>query len=251
MRIQLLICSLIASSAALFALPAAAQTPEATTPDANPETKVPGLQVRGLSFQLPKELPDVYMHDPAGDAALQGVKLEVKTYLNRGSGTIPLKGKSIIFTTKPERTSIKTPAEIVASFTIPGDPKSLICMFVPGTGAAGAPPCRIYPIEDDLKSFPKGALKVMNLSPVPIRIQLEKQNFDFKVGDVKVITDPPVGPSNSSGMEAFRFESGQWQKVASGIWPSPGSVRVLQIVFQSPATGQVELRGIRDIAVPR
>ncbi|MBK1881079.1 hypothetical protein JIN85_01560 [Luteolibacter pohnpeiensis] len=250
MRIYRIIGPLLSAIAVLIAPVCAAQTTESTETESTPKEAGPGIHVRGLSFQLPAQLPELYMHDPAGGDEAVGVKLTVKDYLNRDSGTIPLKGKSIIFTKKPEHQSIKSPADVVASLTIPGNPSSLICMFVPGTGAAGAPPCRVYPIEDDKKGFPKGSLKILNLSPLPVRIQLEKKNFDFKVGEIKVISDPPVGPSNSSGMVAYRFENGQWQKIASGIWPNPGTVRVLQILFKSPSSGQIELMGIRDIAVP-
>jgi len=237
MKLPMLACV----AAALWVAPVFGQEGE-------PEVK-PGMQVRGLSFQLPAEIPEVYMHDAAAEPDTPGVRLEVKDYLNHEASAIQLKGTQIIFTKKPEGRSAKDPGEIVATLALAKPQRSIICMFVPGSGAEGAPPCRIFPIEDDTKEFPRGSLKVMNLSPLPVRIQLENQNFDFNVGEVKVITDPPVGANHSSGMQAFRMENNEWQRIAAGVWPHPGRVRVLQILFLNPASGQIELKGIRDISI--
>jgi hypothetical protein len=72
--------------------------------------------------------------------------------------------------------------------------------------------------------------------------------YEFKGGESKIIEDPPVAENNSSGMKAFSFTDGEWHRIASGVWPHPGEKRVLQVLFTNPATQQVEIRGVRDVA---
>jgi hypothetical protein len=230
-----------------FCLPVTAQqTPPAAPPAAPAETA--GLRVRALSFQLDSPPADVYAHDAAGDGSVPGVKLEVKSYLNHEFSGLPIKGDSLVFTKTADPAGIKDSANIVAKTRLPGGFRSGIFMFLPGTGKAGDPAFRVLVIEDNKKAFPPGSLKILNLSPLPVSIMLEKETFNFKSGETKVIEDPPVGPSQSSGMVAKAFKDGEWRKIGSGVWPHPGSKRVLQVLFENPKSQQVELRGIRDIA---
>lgn len=242
MKIQ---CTILVALA--FCLPATAQqTPPAAPPAAPAETA--GLRVRGLSFQLDSPPADVFAHDAAGDGTVPGVKLEVKSYLNHEFSGLPIKGDSLVFTKTADPAGIKDSANIVAKTRLPGGFRSGIFMFLPGTGKAGDPPFRVLVIEDNKKAFPPGSLKILNLSPLPVSIMLEKETFNFKSGETKLIEDPPVGPSQSSGMVAKAFKDGEWRKIGSGVWPHPGSKRVLQVLFENPKSQQVELRGIRDIA---
>lgn len=234
-------------AALAFCLPVAAQqTPPAAPPAAPAETA--GLRVRALSFQLDSPPADVYAHDAAGDGSVPGVKLDVKSYLNHEFSGLPIKGDSLIFTKSADPAGTKDSANIVAKTRLPGGFRSGIFMFLPGTGKAGDPAFRVLVIEDNKKAFPPGSLKILNLSPLPVSIMLEKEVFNFKSGETKVIEDPPVGPSQSSGMVAKAFKDGEWRKIGSGVWPHPGSKRVLQVLFENPKSQQVELRGIRDIA---
>ena len=233
-----------------FCLPVTAQQTPPAAPPAAPAApaETAGLRVRGLSFQLDSPPADVFAHDAAGDGTVPGVKLEVKSYLNHEFSGLPIKGDSLVFTKTADPAGIKDSANIVAKTRLPGGFRSGIFMFLPGTGKAGDPPFRVLVIEDNKKAFPPGSLKILNLSPLPVSIMLEKETFNFKSGETKLIEDPPVGPSQSSGMVAKAFKDGEWRKIGSGVWPHPGSKRVLQVLFENPKSQQVELRGIRDIA---
>ena len=224
----------------------AQQAPPAAPPEAPAATA--GLRVRALSFQLDSPPADVFAHDAAGDGTVPGVKLDVKSYLNHEFSGLPIKGDSLIFTKSADPAGIKDSANIVAKTRLPAGFRSGIFMFLPGTGKAGDPAFRVLVIDDTKKAFPPGSLKILNLSPLPVSIMLEKEAFNFKSGETKVIEDPPVGPSQSSGMVAKCYKDGEWRKIGSGVWPHPGSKRVLQVLFENPKSQQVELRGIRDIA---
>ncbi len=213
-----------------------------------PEDEQPGLRIRGLAFQLEKPLTEVFAHDPSSNEA--GVKVAVKNYLNHEVDIVPVKGTSLVFTTKSDPASAKSAADLVARVSLPANLKSGVFMFLPGSSRPGDPPNRVLVIEDQMRVFPRGSLKILNLSPLPVRIQLEKQNFDFRSGETKVIEDPPVGANNSSGMVAWAIRNNQPQRIGAQVWPHPGSKRVLQVLFENPRSGQVEMAGFRDIAVP-
>lgn len=204
--------------------------------------------MRGLAFQLPNTPADVYAHDAATDGSTPGVKLDVKSYLNHEFSVLPIKGSSLILTKTADPAGIKDAGNVLAKVKLPSKFKTGIFMFLPGSGKAGDTPFRVLVIEDGKSDFPPGSVKVMNLSPQPIRIQLEKEYFNFKSGETKVIEDPPVAENQSSGMRAFSFEDGDWRRFASGVWPHPGRKRVLQVMFLNPTSKRVEIRGIRDVA---
>ncbi len=213
-----------------------------------PEDEQPGLRIRGLSFQLEKPLAEIYAHDPSSNEA--GVKVAVKSYLNHEVDIVPVRGTALVFTTKPDPASAKSTADLVAKVSLPANLKAGIFMFLPGSGRPGDPPNRVLVIEDQMKVFPRGSLKILNLSPLPVRIQLEKQNFDFRSGETKIIEDPPVGESNSSAMMAWVIRNKQPERIGAQVWPHPGSRRVLQVLFENPKSGRVEMAGFLDVAVP-
>ncbi len=213
-----------------------------------PAPSVPGLRVRALSFQLDSPPPAVFAHLAGSPNKEPGVPLDVKSYLNHEFSTLPSAASNVVFTTDADPASVGKPAAIVAKAKMPEGFKRGLLMFLPGSGQAGEPPFRVLVISDTRQDFPPGSVKILNLSPQPVRIQLENKNFDFKSGETKVIENPPVADNNSSGMKAFAYGENEWRRIASGAWPHPGEKRVLQVLFLNPATRQVEIRGVRDVS---
>lgn len=207
------------------------------------------IKSRCITFQTDQELPPLFAHQATGSPETPGVPVTVKSYLNHEAESLALSGDEVIFTSAPDRASITLPDKLFARFKVPAQLRSAILMFLPGDGKPGSPKCLVLPIEDTTRAFPRGSLKVLNLSHFPLRIELESKPFDFKSGESRLIEDPPVGNSNSSAMRAFTFQEEQWQRIAAGSWPHPGQKRVLQVAFDNPVSRQVEMRGIRDIAV--
>jgi len=244
-NIALLALALISGTAVQAQQPA----PTPGQGEAKPPAPDQGLRARGLAFQLATTPTDVYVHDAVPAPGILGAKLDLKVYLNHEFSLLPIKSKSLVFTKSSDPASVKDTASVLAKATLPDNFKNGIFMFLPGSGAPGASPYRVLVVDDTTRAFPRGSYKVMNLSPATVRIQLEKETFEFKSGEMKLIEDPPVGENQSSGMRAFSQAGSQWQKIGSGIWPHPGDKRVLQVLFENPGTKQVELRGIRDVAV--
>jgi hypothetical protein len=203
-------------------------------------------RVRALSLQAGATPAELHAHVEAGTSTA-GV-VTIKTFLNHEHDTLKLRGSKLVFTAKPSPASARDAAVRVGSCEIPAAAKSVILLFIPET--AGQPACRIVVVDDAAKAFPPGSIKVVNLSASPVKIQLEDQSFEFKQGEIRAIPDPPVGPNQASAMKGFFQRDGKWQDFASGAWPHPGDKRVLQILTDNPATKQVEIRGIRDVAKP-
>ncbi|QJE97302.1 hypothetical protein [Luteolibacter luteus] len=242
-NLALLALSLISVSAVQAQQPApAAPGQQAPAPDQ-------GIRVRGLAFQLATTPTDVFVHDAVPAPGILGAKLDLKVYLNHEFSLLPIRGKSVVITKSSDPASVKDTASVLAKATLPDNFKNGIFMFLPGSGATGATPYRVLVIDDSTRAFPRGSYKVMNLSPATVRIQLEKETFEFKSGEMKLIEDPPTGENQSSGMRAFSQLGSQWQKIGSGIWPHPGDKRGLQVLFENPGTKQIQLQGIRDVAV--
>ena len=207
------------------------------------------MKIRAISFMVDKPITGLFAHDPSLPAPLPGVAFPVKTYLNHEFSMVPVKGDTVVFTASADAASAKDTAKILTKAKLPAGFKKGIFIFLPGTGRPGDPAYRVLVMDDSLGSFPRGSVKVMNLSPVPVRIRLEKTNYEFKSGETQLIKDQPVGDNNSSSMMAFALKGTEWQRVGAGVWPHPGEKRVIEIIFENPLSRQVELAGIRDVAV--
>jgi hypothetical protein len=169
-------------------------------------------------------------------------EVPVKSYLNHEFETLKFTGNRLLFT------SPEDPAAVLGRCEIPAKAKSLILLFNPVT--TDPVTFNVVAVDDQAKAFPAGSFQVINLCPEPIRIVLETEPFEFKPGEARVIGDPPVNEARSSAMRASFQRDGKWQAFASGIWPHPGGKRVLQVITTNPASGHLELRGVRDVATP-
>lgn len=202
--------------------------------------------LRLLAFHPGLSAPEVFLHDPSAAEETAAVKAEIKSYLNHEAFPLVLTGSKLVITTSPDRASITRDADRVGEATLPDGARSAILLFLPAAPDAKSK-AQILPIEDSKKAFPAGSFRVSNLSPRPVRIMLEKENFDFKPGQTLLIEDPPVRENQHSGMKAFAFTDNEWRRIGSGLWPHPGTSRTLQILFHNPASGQVQMRAFDDV----
>ncbi|MCW1887789.1 hypothetical protein OKA04_23830 [Luteolibacter flavescens] len=248
MKIHSLCLAVVACSLPLHAQQAPTPAPAPGADGQGAQQDAGGIKIRALSFGIDIPPEEVYAHDPSQEGKIPGVKVEVKTYLNHEYNLQPTKAESLIFTSGPEFATTKDNSKVLARTKVPANVKNGIFMFLPGSGKEGETPFRVLFIDDSQRGFPPGSFKVMNLSPHAVRIQLEDKNFDFASGETKVIDKPPMGENNTAGMKATSTHNGKLQRIASTIWPNPGTKRSLQVLFLNPKSGQVEIRGIRDVA---
>lgn len=220
-------------------------------PPALGENSARTARVRSLTFQIQKPMPELFAHSVAiaSESEPQGQATKPLNYLNHESESIRMHGDQLVFTTDADRKSMNDPAKVMARVKLADSLDSAILLWVPSGAEPGSPPFRILPIDDSTKAFPRGSLKVVNLSSKPFRLMLEKQKFDLRAGSIQTIEDPPTGERNASAMHAFTLEGDKWQRVGAGLWPHPGTKRVLQIAYLDPSSKQLQIRGIRDISV--
>ena len=205
------------------------------------------IKVRAISFQ-PGFPAEIHAHQPDG-AATAGM-VEVKSFLNHESNPLKFKGNKLVFTARSSPVSATDVNQLLANVEIPTGAKSLILLFLPESAEPGNFHSRVLAIDDSAKAFPGGSFKVANLGSLPLKIQLEKESFEFAPGEIRVIAKPPFGDNQSASMEAYIKRDGQWALMSSGSWPNPGTRRVLEIVTENLTTKQAELKGIRDVVVP-
>ncbi len=226
-------------------VPVAAVLLSAVCPLAAQETPAIRAEIRMLAFTSDLQHAEAYAQDPAGPDTAVAVKAPIKTYLNHQFSIIQFKSRKIVFTTKPDRASLTREGELIGEVTLPDDVNSAILLFLPSK-AGGKSLCQIMAINDSKKAFPSGSYHATNLSALPIRLMLEKKNYDFKPGQEILIEDPPVREGRQSGMRTFAFKDNAWMPVATGLWPHPGDARGVLVLFQNPASGDVQLRAFDD-----
>lgn len=196
------------------------------------------LRIRSVAV-VPGSVPDTLGVQSGGKSA---GRVHPKTFLNHEADTLPLTAGKLEFSSESD------PVSRIGTCEIPAGAKSVILVFVPEV--PGKPACKVIAVDDSPKAFPAGSINILNLTSLPVRIELEKQSFEFKPGEVRVIPNPPTGPNGASAMKAARKVDGKWESFSSGAWPHPGPKRVLQILTDNPDTKQTEVRGIRDVASP-
>lgn len=216
-------------------LPATAQQPAAAK-----------IDLRLLAFTPLERVDEAFAHDPAAADDAPAVPAEIKTYLNHEGLEMVLQGRNVVFTKSRERASIKRDDEVIARVTLPNGVNSAILLFLPGDGAADAGG-RVVTIPDSKREFPAGSFRVSNLSPLPVQIRLEDKNYNFQPGQTRVIDDAPMRENRHSGMQAFAFVDNEPRRIASSLWPDPGDRRVVQVLYQHPQSGQIQMKAFDDI----
>ena len=206
-------------------------------------TAADDCQIRALALH-PGTVPEELHVQSAANSAPAG-RIHPKTFLNHESDPVKRLAGKLAFTTKAGATDA---SDRIGTCELPANAKSVILVFIPEI--QGKPACKVIVVDDSPKAFPPGSIHVLNLSSMPVRIELEKSKFEFKPGEIRPIPNPPAGANGTAAMSAMCQRSGVWEKFSSGAWPHPGPKRVLQILTEAPDTKQIEIRGFRDVAAP-
>lgn len=203
-------------------------------------------EVRLLTFDTSIPQPDIFIHDPAAEPTAAATPATLKSYLNHQYASVQISSRKLVFTTKPDRASITRDGELVGEVTLPANENSAILLFLPGK-PGGKAKYQVMPVADSKKAFPAGSFHVTNLSPVAVRLLLEKKPFEFKPGQTSLIVDPPVRDGAMIGMRAFAFLENAWQEVSASLWTHPGRGRGVMIIFQDPVSKDIQLKAFDDI----
>lgn len=204
------------------------------------------VSLRLLAFDGSKVPQESYFFDPAAPEPAAGLPAPVKNYLNHERLNLNLFGNDMVFSSSLKVADARNADLQLGKVTLPTTSSEFLLVFLPGEGTK----YHVMAVDDSVKGFPLGGYRVLNLSRFPIKLTLEDKPYDFKPGQGSVITDPPLQANNHSAMYAFSQVDGKWQRIGSGLWPSPGKKRSIQIFFDNPTSGNTELRGFKDISPP-
>lgn len=207
------------------------------------------VRLRLLAFHSHQATEEAFLHDPAAANGANGTQVHIKSYLNHQSEVLTPKSRKLVFTRSANRASLADSNTWLAEVSLPAGVRSAVLLFMPESPDSKIP-FRIMVIDDSKESFPQGTFRVTNLSPLPVRIELEKRPWVIQPGKTELISDPPVRHGNLCGMKTFVQEAQGWRRIASGIWPHPGKKRVIQLLYYHPAAKQVQLRAFDDVQPP-
>jgi hypothetical protein len=191
------------------------------------------VTVRLVALNIADAIPEVYIQDPAEDDNGVLTKSAIKTYLNHESSALKLKGKKVVFTTKPDRGSMKRQGELLGELIVDDKIKSAILVFLPG-GKNDLAKFIVLQIEDTKQKFPAGCYRILNLSKPVLRFILSGKNYDFKGGfEDFLIEKPPIGPDKQVPVQFYAQKGKEMVLMASYIWPNPGENRSLIFAYQN------------------
>ena len=203
------------------------------------------IRVRALSF-IPDFPVELHAHDPSGSETAGLV--EIKSFLNHEAGLVKCSNGRVVFTRRSNPVSATRVDEVLGGVDLPLGMKSCILLFLPESKEPEVFRSRVIAIEDSAASFPAGSFLFSNLSKFPVRLELGSEKLEIAAGETKSIADITYGDSQTVGVRVYSQQDDEWTLVAGGVWTNPGSKRVLQIVTLDPASGRVELKGLRDVA---
>ena len=114
----------------------------------------------------------------------------------------------------------------------------------------GSRPYRVYALNDDESVFPMGGVRVLNLCPTMIRLNLA--GTDMKpIQPGKVAVYPPVRQIDEWHMYQARIDfataTGDWVPVASPSWKSSAQKRDLVITMLDPVSHYPRIASYKDI----
>ena len=102
-------------------------------------------------------------------------------------------------------------------------------------------------VPDAAKVFPAGSFYISNLSPLPVRMQLESKTYEFKPSQATLVENPPVRANGQIGMRAAIQKDGNWSEISSSLWTHPGQARSFMILYYDPEFQSVRLKAFDDI----
>lgn len=211
---------------------------------AKEKTASPPVRLRLLAFQPRYAMEQVFVHDPMAAAEVSGQALPMRSYLNHEATMISLASRKLILTKSAEASSRRE--QRLAELELPEKITSAVLIALPNAEGA-ATPYRLLVVPDTIEDFPAGTFHVINLSRLTVRLELEKKPWVIAPARTVQIKDPPVRHGNQCGMKAYVKEQQNWRRVASGLWPHPGRERVIQLLYENPATHQVQIIAFDDV----
>lgn len=131
-----------------------------------------------------------------------------------------------------------------ASIKLPADAKRAVVVLVPAAEGE-ALPYRGFAFSHENRAFPMGSMKIVNLSPYPVRWNIGGEVMGLRPGGVEGFR--PKGEPGSNQNVVFQVEKeGRWLPLTTTRWAVRDDRRYLMCLYEDPATRRMGLRSIPD-----
>lgn len=123
-------------------------------------------------------------------------------------------------------------------------------LFLLLPGPDGSRPYRVMAFDDDERTFPMGAVRVLNLCPTMIRLNFAGADMKL-IQPGKVVVYPPVRQVDEWNMYQVRIDfanaKGAWVPVSSPSWKASTLKRDLVITLLDPVSHYPRIASYKDI----
>ncbi len=107
---------------------------------------------------------------------------------------------------------------------------------------------RILALDNDLQGFPAGAYRFVNVSPIPVRGFLGRDQFDLKPNASKIMEAKGDSETGNVELKLFRMKGDTLEKIYSSVWNV--NKRRRSTVFLSASQSGVQDVDVRKIVEP-
>ncbi|QTN33922.1 hypothetical protein HZ994_16910 [Akkermansiaceae bacterium] len=145
---------------------------------------------------------------------------------------------------KPRTVGGKLIHPVLSDVRIPLGMKRVLVMLFPAPKEANHA-YRSLVINHDLKDFPLGVYRMINVSPYPIRGAIAREYITAKPGGVANL-EPAGQPGAVVPVRFEFFDQGRWNLLTETRCAIRKDRRWLTCVYQDPVTGRMNIRSIPD-----
>jgi hypothetical protein len=204
--------------------------------------EAPTIQVSVFCFRYAGSLQSLELKSGAESTAT----VELSTANLVGPVKAVVENGSVTFFQKPiTEDGAPLPA---AAIKLPAGCARAVVVLVPAAEGE-ALPYRGFAFDHDGRSFPMGSMKIVNLSPYPVRWNIGGKVTGLKPGGIEGFQ--PKGEPGSNQNVVFQFQKDErWLPMTTTRWAVRDDRRYLMCIYEDPATRRMGLRSIPDRTLP-
>lgn len=145
---------------------------------------------------------------------------------------------------KPVTVDGKLTHPVIGSAKIPAGIKRALVVLFPDAKTAKEP-YRCIVLNHDLKDFPLGVYRIINLSSHPVRGSVARDYIEAKPGGIGNL-EPKGEPGAVVPVRFEFFDKDRWNLLTETRAAIRKDRRWLTCIYQDPATGRMNIRSIPD-----
>jgi hypothetical protein len=145
---------------------------------------------------------------------------------------------------KPLTVEGKVTHPLLATAKLPAGIERVLVILFPAA-RDGKEPYRSLVLNHELKDFPLGVYRMINISPHPVRGAIARDYIEAKPGGVANL-EPAGEPGAVVPVRFEFFDQGRWNLLTETRCAIRKDRRWLTCVYQDPVTGRMNIRSIPD-----